>query len=79
MSNGHLWQLVDWIIKEKWDSINGIFKGGDISETLLKEIARVLSERSELNIRPEWAPSGIVEIRDKDGNLFGHKRFVDET
>ena len=74
MSNGYLWQLVDRLIEEKWSSIDGSFKDGDISESLLKEIGRALSERAELKYK-----SGIAEIRDKDGNLFGYKRLSYET
>ena len=46
MKYNDIWRLVNRIIIEKW-SINGYFRGGDLSEKLLKEICRVLRKKVE--------------------------------
>lgn len=72
--DSRLWGLVNDIIIEKWSLIDGDFRGGDISEKLLKRISKVLRERPESKYE-----SKILEIGDKEGNLFGIKRLVYET
>lgn len=47
-----LWDLVNGILREKWDYPDDILKDGDISESLLREICKVLRERAEKGI--EW-------------------------
>jgi len=65
--DGRLWKLVNDIIIEKWSLIDGDFRGGDISENLLKRICRVLRERMEGKRLLEW---------DLETQLRG---YIDET
>ena len=63
MKYNNVWRLVNKIINEKW-SINGHFRGGDLSEKLLKEICRVLRRKVEDDFKGdsyierlfEWEP-----------------------
>ena len=73
IKSNDVWCLVNKIIIEKW-SINGVFRGGDLSEDLLKEIRQVLRKKVEDELKGdglikrllEWEPIEQYK-RDFDG------------
>ena len=58
--------LINEIVIEKWSLITGEFRGGDISEKLLKRICRVLREQMEDDIRKECSIEDNLEWELED-------------
>jgi hypothetical protein len=62
LGDTRLWDLVNDIILEKQSFYNGVLRGGDISDLLLKKISRVLVEVKRDKIK--------AKIRVGDGDKY---------